>query len=72
MRLGYSVVNAANVFPGIRYAGRLAGDPLGQLSQGDAVLQNGAGVQTTTNSRWGDYSSMTVDPKGPSRARCAL
>jgi hypothetical protein len=60
---GYSVVNATNVFPGIRYAGRLAGDPLGQLSQGEAVLQNGAGVQTTTNSRWGDYTSMNVDPK---------
>lgn len=63
MALGYSVVNATNVFPGIRYAGRLASDPLGQLSQGEAVLQNGAGVQTTTNSRWGDYTSMNVDPK---------
>ena len=63
MAVGYSVVNATNVFPGIRYAGRLAGDPLGQLSQGEAVLQNGSGVQTTTNSRWGDYTSMNVDPK---------
>jgi hypothetical protein len=63
LAVGYSVVNATNVFPGIRYAGRLAGDPLGQLSRGEAVLQNGAGVQTTTNSRWGDYTSMNVDPK---------
>ena len=63
MAVGYSVVNATNVFPGIRYAGRLAGDPLGQLSQGEAVMQNGSGVQTTTNSRWGDYTSMNVDPK---------
>ena len=23
---------------------------------------NGSGVQTTTNSRWGDYTSMNVDP----------
>jgi hypothetical protein len=60
--LGYSVVNATNVFPGIRYAGRLSGDPLGQLTQAEAVLQNGSGVQTTTNSRWGDYTSMSVDP----------
>jgi hypothetical protein len=60
---GYSVVNGTDLFPGIRYAGRLAGDPLGQLSQGEAVLQNGAGVQTTTNSRWGDYTSMSVDPR---------
>jgi hypothetical protein len=62
MALGYSVVNGTNVFPGIRYAGRLAGDPLGQLSQGEQVLQAGSGVQTTTNSRWGDYTSMNVDP----------
>jgi hypothetical protein len=62
MALGYSVVNATNVFPGIRYAGRLVGDPLGQLSQGEMVLQVGSGVQTTTNSRWGDYTSMNVDP----------
>ena len=45
MALGYSVVNATDVFPGIRDAGRLAGDPLGQLSQGEVVLQNGSGVQ---------------------------
>jgi hypothetical protein len=63
MAVGYSVVNGTNVFPGIRYAGRLAGDPLGQLTQAEAVLQNGSGVQTTTNSRWGDYTSMSVDPK---------
>ena len=63
MAVGYSVVNGTSVFPGIRYAGRLAGDPLGQLTQGEAVLQNGTGVQTATNSRWGDYTSMNVDPK---------
>lgn len=63
LAVGYSVVNATNVFPGIRYAGRLAGDPLGQLTQGEVVLQAGSGVQRTTNSRWGDYTSMNVDPK---------
>jgi hypothetical protein len=62
LAVGYSVVNATNVFPGIRYAGRMSGDPLGQLTQAEAVLQNGSGVQTTTNSRWGDYTSMSVDP----------
>ena len=59
---GYSVVNATDVKPGIRYAGRLADDPLGTLPQGEAVLINGTGVQTTVNSRWGDYTSMNVDP----------
>ena len=53
---GYSVVNATTVFPGIRYIGRLAGDPLGQMTLGEGVIINGSGVQTTTNSRWGDYT----------------
>ncbi len=60
--LGYSVVNGVNVFPGIRYTGRLAGDALGQMTQGEGTIVNGTGVQTTTNSRWGDYTDMTVDP----------
>ena len=60
--LGYSVVNGVNVFPGIRYTGRLAGDPLGQMTLGEGTIINGAGVQTTTGSRWGDYTDMTVDP----------
>jgi hypothetical protein len=60
--LGYSVVNATTVFPGIRYTGRLAGDPLGTMPQGEGVIISGSGVQTTTNSRWGDYTSMNIDP----------
>jgi hypothetical protein len=60
--LGYSVVNGTTVFPGIRYTGRLASDPAGQMTQGEGVAINGSGVQTTTNSRWGDYTSMNVDP----------
>ena len=60
--LGYSVVNATDVYPGIRYTGRLAGDPLGQMTLGEGTIINGTGVQTTTNSRWGDYTDMTVDP----------
>ena len=55
-------VRLATAAAGIRYAGRLAGDPPGQLSQGEQVLQAGSGVQTATNSRWGDYTSLTVDP----------
>jgi hypothetical protein len=62
MGLGYSVVNGTTVFPGIRYTGRLAGDPLGQMTLGEGTIINGSGVQTTTNSRWGDYTNMTVDP----------
>jgi hypothetical protein len=62
MALGYSVVNATDVFPGIRYTGRVASDPLGTMPQGEGTIVNGSGVQTTTNSRWGDYTSMNVDP----------
>jgi hypothetical protein len=62
MGLGYSVVNGTNVYPGIRYTGRLAGDPLGQMTLGEGTIIDGSGVQTTTNSRWGDYTDMTVDP----------
>ncbi len=62
MALGYSVVNGVDVFPGIRYTGRLAGDPLGQMTLGEATIIDGTGVQRTTNSRWGDYTSMNVDP----------
>ena len=60
--LGYSVVNGTNVYPGIRYTGRLAGDTLGQMTLGEGTIINGAGVQTTLNSRWGDYTDITVDP----------
>jgi hypothetical protein len=62
MGLGYSVVNGTDVYPGIRYTGRLAADPLGQMTLGEGTVINGSGVQTTTNSRWGDYTDMTVDP----------
>ena len=60
--LGYSVSNGVDVYPGIRYTGRLNGDALGQMTVGEGVIINGSGVQTTTNSRWGDYTSLNVDP----------
>jgi hypothetical protein len=62
MGLGYSVVNGTTVYPGIRYTGRLAGDTLGDMTLGEGTVINGTGVQTTANSRWGDYTDMTVDP----------
>jgi hypothetical protein len=62
MGLGYSVVNGVDVYPGIRYTGRLNGDPLGQMTLGEGTIINGTGVQRTTNSRWGDYTSMNIDP----------
>jgi hypothetical protein len=60
--IGYSVVNGVDVFPGIRAAGRLAGDPLGEMTLPELTIINGSGVQLTANSRWGDYTSLNVDP----------
>ena len=58
--IGYSVSNSS-VYPGIRYSGRLNGEIPGQTPQTERVLVNGAGSQTV-NDRWGDYSTMSVDP----------
>lgn len=58
--IGYSTSTSAT-FPGLRYAGRLAGDPAGQMSQGEAVGFTGTASQTGST-RWGDYSDITVDP----------
>jgi uncharacterized repeat protein (TIGR01451 family) len=63
MALGYSVSNdgvASTVFPGIRYAGRLATDPPGELPFGEVTLVSGA--TASINDRWGDYSAMRLDP----------
>lgn len=60
--VGYSVMNATtNLFPSIRYALRAETDPPGTLRT-EATLFTGTGAQTHTAARWGDYSSMTVDP----------
>ncbi len=46
------------------YTGRLPGDPANTLPQGevDALSAVTKGVQTATGNRWGDYSSLFVDP----------
>jgi subtilisin-like proprotein convertase family protein len=58
--LAYSV-SSSGIFPGIRYATRLTTDTLGTL-QTEATMLNGGGSQTSTHSRWGDYSALDVDP----------
>jgi hypothetical protein len=57
-----SSVSSSTVFPGIRYTGRLKDDPAGQLPLGEAVLIDGSGSQLGPSSRWGDYTSLNVDP----------
>jgi hypothetical protein len=60
MAMGYSV-SSSSVDPGIRYTGRTTGDPAGSMET-EASLIEGSGVQNGGLSRWGDYSSMSVDP----------
>ncbi len=62
LALGYSISDASTINPGIRYVGRLVGDPLGTMSQGEFTLVNGQGQQIANGDRWGDYSAMRVDP----------
>ena len=61
MAVGYSK-SSATTNPSIAYTGRLAGDPAGQLATGEGVVIVGAGSQIGGLSRWGDYSSMSIDP----------
>jgi hypothetical protein len=61
MALGYSASDATSTYPSIWYTGRLATDPLGTMPQGEGVIINGTGSQTATQ-RWGDYTSMNIDP----------
>jgi len=58
--IGYSVASES-LYPSIRYAARLAGDPSGLLTFGEASLHESTASQTWSP-RWGDYSSMQIDP----------
>ncbi|MFZ4569787.1 MAG: BACON domain-containing protein [Bacteroidales bacterium] len=61
--LGYTVANASIVYPSIRYTGRHAADPPGQMTISEQTLIAGTGSQTYAGvGRWGDYSMMSVDP----------
>ncbi len=59
--LGYSV-SSLTTFPSIRYTSRESGDAAGTMPGGEVELVAGAGSQTSSSNRWGDYSSMSVDP----------
>lgn len=59
--IGYNISNATTISPGIRYAGRSAGDPLGILGA-ETNLLTGPGSQNGNLTRWGDYSTISVDP----------
>jgi len=60
--MGFSKSSATS-HPAIAYTTRLASDPAGAMTQGEGIVVAGNGSQTGNNlSRWGDYSSLAVDP----------
>jgi len=61
MALGYSASDATSTYPSSWYTGRLVDDPLGTMPQGEASFIDGTGSQTGS-ARWGDYTSMNIDP----------
>ncbi|MBI1876240.1 MAG: hypothetical protein HYS05_20435 [Acidobacteria bacterium] len=57
--IGYSFGGSPHLV-GQRFAGRLANDPLGQLTMRETVLVEGEAVQTAM--RWEDYTQTAIDP----------
>ena len=60
--VGYNISSSA-IKPSIRFAYRAPTDPLGTMGNETEALA-GPGVQTPSLSRWGDYSTISVDPVG--------
>jgi hypothetical protein len=58
--IGYSYGGTPH-FAGQRFAGRLANDPLGQMTLRETVLVEGEAAQTYSL-RWEDYAQTAVDP----------
>ena len=58
--VGYNGSSGTQV-PDIRFTGRLAGDPVSTLPQGESIMIASSASQTSA-SRWGDYSDLTLDP----------
>jgi hypothetical protein len=58
--IGYNI-SSSSIVPSIRYAYRGPADPLGTMGNETSVLV-GSGSQTGSLARWGDYSTISVDP----------
>ncbi len=60
MALGYSI-SSTSQHPGIAFTGRLATDALGTM-ESEVTVITGGGSEQSSNYRWGDYTSMSIDP----------
>lgn len=58
--IGYSVASST-MFPSLAVTGRLRSDVRNQL-RAEQIYQAGGGSQTGTLRRWGDYTTMQLDP----------
>ena len=54
-------ISGSTIYPSIRYTGRYATDPLGEMTIEEVTAIDGTTTQVTSN-RFGDYAHMTVDP----------
>jgi hypothetical protein len=59
--VGYNISNASSIMPSIRYAYRGPSDPAGTMGNETSVLV-GSGNQNGNLTRWGDYSTISIDP----------
>ena len=67
--LAYCFSDPANsLYPGLRYTGRSASDPLGQMTIAETVAIAGGGSQfysvDPNYNRYGDYGQLSLDPNG--------
>ena len=62
--MAYSYCDAgSNTFAGLRYTGRLANDPLGEMTFFEQTAVEGTAAQKNTD-RFGDYAHLALDPDG--------
>jgi hypothetical protein len=61
MAMGFTT-SSSLINPSLHYTGRLTTDALGTMGQGEATIVAGTGSQIGNLTRWGDYSSMNIDP----------
>jgi len=59
--LAYNVCNSTNLYPGIRYTGRLSTDPPGTMTFAEQTAAIGT---HSIGEQWGDYSESWLDPDG--------
>jgi hypothetical protein len=63
--LGFSI-SSSKMYPAIKFTGRLKNDPLNTMDLPEKGIFWGTGSNTSNDgggyARWGDYSSMTIDP----------